>query len=416
MTTVASPRTSVATTRARVSVPTATWIAVLCSRVLVVASAAAGSLFAQRHVDSIAFDPTGFSRGLGRVGNALAASTDRWDAVHYLQIAQHGYSTAVDTAYFPLYPLLIHVVGWFTRSYVAAGVLVSTAAFAVALELLYRLAREELDARAANAVVLLLAFAPLSLFFTAVYTESLFLALSVATFFLARSDRLLWASLAAAAASLTHIQGVLLLVPLAFYWWERQGNPRQLRALIRWQAAPLLLPFAALACLCVYLHLQGFGWIAPISNETNPAWHHQFVGPVIGAWLAIEVGASGLWQTLHGAPAFPQTGSFALTYPAQNLVYLLVLVVCAVSLLETWRRLPKIYALYSGLYLIVLISSPLKGTPLGSFDRYALMLFPLWIGAAAWLRERRLLLPVIEVGAALLLFYSFQFGRWLFVA
>ena len=51
-----------------------------------------------------------------------------------------------------------------------------------------------------------------------------------------------------------------------------------------------------------------------------------------------------------------------------------------------------------------------------SFDRYVLVLFPLWIAAAGWLRERRLLRPAIQIGAALLLFYSFQVGRWMFVA
>lgn len=416
MTTVATPRTRVASTRLCSSVPLATWVAVLCSRLLIVASAATGALLAESHRDSAVFDPAGFSRGLGSVGNALAASTDRWDATHYLAIAQHGYDTAVSTAFFPFYPLLVHVVAWFTRSYVVAGVLISAVAFAVALELLYRLTSEELDTQVANAVVLLLAFAPLSLFFTAIYTESLFLALSVGTFYLARHSRLAFASLTAGAATLTHIQGILLIVPLAFCWWERQGRPLRVREMLCWQATSVLIPVVALASLCTYLHAQGFSWIAPISNETNPAWHHQFVGPLIGVWLAVKTGASGLWQTIHGAPAIPTGGSFALSHPFQNLVYLVVLAICTGAVVQAWRRLPKVYSLYSVLYLVVLTSSPIPGRSLVSFDRYALMLFPLWIAGAGWLRERGLLRPMIHIQTVLLLFYSLQVGRWMFVA
>ncbi|MDE3131725.1 MAG: hypothetical protein KGL16_11285 [Acidobacteriota bacterium] len=416
MSTVATSRARVWSARPQVSARFAIWASVLGSRLLVIAGAAAGALLAPSRYDSVTFDPAGVSRHLGSVGAVLAASTDRWDAVHYLSIAQHGYTTPVSAAFFPLYPLLIRLAAVITGSYVIAGVLISFIAFAIALELLYRLTDEELDGQVARGVVLLLAFAPLSLFFSAIYTESLFLALSVGVLYLTRHDRLVSASLAAAAASLTHIEGVLLLVPLAVCWWERQDRSRSLGALIRWRATPLTLPLLALSGLCLYMHANGFGWLAPISNEANPAWHHQLVGPVVGVAIAIKAGVLGLWQTLQGVPPIPRASSYALSHPFQNLVYLVLLAICVAALFQAWRRLPKVYAVYSGLYLAVLTSSPIPGRSLVSFDRYALVLFPLWIAAAAWLRERRLLRPVIQIGAVLLLCYSFQVGRWLFVA
>lgn len=137
---------------------------------------------------------------------------------------------------------------------------------------------------------------------------------------------------------------------------------------------------------------------------------------MIGVWLAVKAGVSGLWQTIHGAAPIPPGGSFGLSHPFQNLVYLVVLAICTGTVLQAWRRLPKVYSLYSGLYLLVLTSSPIPGRSLVSFDRYALMLFPLWIAAAGWLRERGLLRPMIQIETVLLLFYSLQVGRWLFVA
>nr|MBF6592748.1 hypothetical protein [Ktedonobacterales bacterium] len=41
---------------------------------------------------------------------ALALAWQRWDALWYLGIAQHGYTSAQATAFFPLYPLSIRAV------------------------------------------------------------------------------------------------------------------------------------------------------------------------------------------------------------------------------------------------------------------------------------------------------------------
>ncbi len=89
--------------------------------------------------------------------------------------------------------------------------------------LLHRLTREELGPRAADATVLLLSFAPLSPFFTAVYTESLFLALSVGAFYLARRQRFVLASVVATAATLTRVPGILLVAPLGIMYVRSRG-------------------------------------------------------------------------------------------------------------------------------------------------------------------------------------------------
>ena len=38
---------------------------------------------------------------------ALLTSWNHWDAANFTRIAQHGYQTIYDTAFFPLFPLLI---------------------------------------------------------------------------------------------------------------------------------------------------------------------------------------------------------------------------------------------------------------------------------------------------------------------
>ena len=89
-------------------------------------------------------DPSRISSSLGSVGNALGGSLVRWDSIHYLQIAAHGYTQFVNTSFFPLYPLLTAGLGGVVGSNVLAGVLISLAAFAVGLVLLHRLTSIEL--------------------------------------------------------------------------------------------------------------------------------------------------------------------------------------------------------------------------------------------------------------------------------
>src|SRR5205809_626231 len=80
----------------------------------------------------------------------------------------------------------VAALGWLLLGhYLLAGVLVSLGAGSAAFVLLYRLTCLRLGEEAARRTVLFLAVAPTSLFFGAVYSESLFLLLAVATFLLA---------------------------------------------------------------------------------------------------------------------------------------------------------------------------------------------------------------------------------------
>src|SRR5512141_1675319 len=109
----------------------------------------------------------------------LGAAVDvwaRWDSDWYLRIAEHGYSWPSSTpAFFPLYPLLVAGGGRLLFGHdVLAGVAISLAAGTAAFALLYGLTAEKLGETAARRTVLYLAVAPTSLFFGAVYSESLF--------------------------------------------------------------------------------------------------------------------------------------------------------------------------------------------------------------------------------------------------
>ncbi|MHB8491154.1 MAG: mannosyltransferase family protein, partial [Solirubrobacteraceae bacterium] len=148
------------------------------------------------------------THGSGWLGDLLVAPSARWDAAWYLLIAHAGYgpslgsATAARSAFYPLYPLAIRALS--LGGYMAAGIVVSLLALGAALYLLHRLTALEVRAgslRAANpaaprevarAAVTVLAFSPMAFFLSAIYSESLYLALSLGVFWFARRGRWAW--------------------------------------------------------------------------------------------------------------------------------------------------------------------------------------------------------------------------------
>jgi hypothetical protein len=334
----------------------------------------------------------------------------RFDAGHYLGIAAHGYAVhhPAETAFFPLYPGLIRFVGFFVGSDALAGTAISTACLLTALILVHRLTELELGKRAANATVLLMAFAPLSFFFSAVYTESLFLMLSVGALLAVRQGHPRRAAVLAGLATLTRPTGFLLAIPLAIAVLRRD---RRVDRRLAWA----LLPIAVLAGYLVALAMAGFPLLAPLHAEAS--WERETVGPLIAAVVAAAKAVGGATAIIsgHGAVYAPSRfGPFSVH--AESVVLFGVLVLVCVLLRRCWRSLPLEYSAYALLTVAMCMSSPAVGQPLISFDRYALTIFPLWMVAGAWVAKRRLERPAVAVGSILLAFYTVQFATFHFVA
>jgi Gpi18-like mannosyltransferase len=146
----------------------------------------------------------------------------RWDTFFYYTIATDGYSWDAaafrhyNVVFFPLYPVLMRWGGAALGGHpLVAGLIISLVAYAGALVLLYRLALLELGDDYAWRVILLISTFPYALYFSAVYTESLFLLLTVGAFYAMRRGRLGWAALCGLAAGLTRPNGFWLALPLA---------------------------------------------------------------------------------------------------------------------------------------------------------------------------------------------------------
>jgi hypothetical protein len=244
-----------------------------------------------------------------------------------------------------------------------------------------------------------------SLFFTAIYTESLFLALAVGAVYAARRDRPAIAGVLAALAAITRVTGVLLIVPIALLHGRRRGGPDR-------RLAWLALAPAALVGFLAYLAARGYGWLAPLRNQVA----HHTAGPLVTIADGLAQAGHGIGDLFSGRSPYERslTGPFTLHF--DGLVLLVVLAIAVAALIVAFRRLPAAYGAFAALSLLVSVFSETKIQPLEGLDRYALTIFPLWMAAGAWLAQRRALRPAVLLSGALLAFYSYQFATWAFIA
>ena len=331
----------------------------------------------------------------GAVGRLLDGWTS-YDAAWYLNIAQHGYAHPRSEAFFPLYPLLVHLLGSTGMGYTPAGIVISLACFVAAAMLLYRLTADVLGARAALWTVVFLSIAPTSFFFQAIYTESLFLLVSVALCFFAQRRQWLLAGLMGLLATLTRSTGVVLAVPLAlFYLQSVDWQWRRIRAGI---LSALLVP-CGLAIYMVYL------WNARdnplVFARIEHTWGRHFALPYVTVWNGLRDGYLGAAHVVaHDGFSHLSVRLWQNNAGITSLMNLVALVIAAALIAFGWRRLAAPYTAYAVLALIFLLSNPAARQPLMSLPRFALVVFPLFMALAAC-TERRPLIRALVVGVCL---------------
>jgi Mannosyltransferase (PIG-V) len=412
------------------------WNAFWTSRLVVMFSGVLAVLAFGRAPDTAGFDPAGLTAPFGYFGNLLAAPFARWDSVWYLAIAQGGYGHQVArTAFFPLYPLMLRGLGVVIGSDLIAGVLISLAAFGIALVLLYELVCLELDSERARVTVMLLAFCPMAYFFSAVYSESVYLALSVGCILAARRGRWAWAGLLGGIAATSRNSGIVLIVPvvLLFLYGPRADRPggdspgrRSLRGRLHWllpryaltpQIAWALLIPAGLGAYVGWLALKSGNGLAPF--HAQQVWFRHFAGPFGGVWDGAVAAWDGLRQLLHGPPPpiyFDKAGGNALTVAGQNLMLFAFLGLGVIGAIGVLRRLPIAYGGYVLASLAMPLSYPVSPQPLASLPRYEVVLFPLFMWGSDLIIRRRITTEAVGVLAVLLGLFTAEFATWRFVA
>ena len=395
------------------------WWALWVSRLLVWAAAVAAVLIFGLSDRAEDFDPSGLTMPFGATGDVLAAPLGRWDSVWFLAIAESGYGEGARTAFFPLYPLLVRIVGAPLGSPLIGGALLSTALLGVALVLLHRLVALDHERAVARNAVLVTALFPMSFFFSAVYSESLFLALSIGAVYMARRDRWAWAGVLGMLAATTRSAGVLLLVPLAMiYLWDVARPSLRARRPLRADALWLALVPLGLGLYCALLAYEGHDALAPF--RAQEVWFRSFAGPFVGAWDGLVAAWQGARQLLSGAREpvyFVAAGGDPFVAARHNVELFAWLVPVLVATAGVLRRLPAAYGAYVVAALALPLSYPVAPQPLMSLPRFVAVLFPLAIWLALWMTGHRLRERlVLAAFAGGLVVYTGIFATWHWVA
>lgn len=360
-----------------------------------------------------------FQRRTSDVPYGRLNTWSHWDGEHYIHLAASGYLNLhydESPAFFPLYPLLVRALDSLFGGPVSLpalgvwGVIVSLAALPFALYFVYRLAEDAGGPRTARASVLVLAFFPTAFFLNAVYTESLFLALSAGALWAVRVRKnLLLACVLAGLACATRNVGIFLLVPLALEWLRRRRE-YGLRG-----AACLALAPSGLLLYAAYLWWR-FG--NPLLFYTGQRrWGREPTGPLHALVTAFEQAGRGLAQ-LSGMRPGSGSGSLMDHLAATNETYNLLFLLLALTLLVAGARsLPPGMSAYA--FLLVAVPA-LFGTPqdpLMGMPRFVLVAFPIFITLGALVGKRKVALRLwLAVNIAFSLFLCALFVSWRFVA
>ena len=308
-----------------------------------------------------------------------------WDTSWYLSIARYGYQPVpldgalANYGFFPLYPLLARWVGWLVGSPYIGGLVVSNAAFAVACVFLYRLVAIDDDIETARRAVKYLFAAPAAFLFSAMLSESLYLALVVMCFYFARRGRWWAVGVLGFLLALSRGPGVIVAVPLLWIYLRQRGfSLRRVRPDVLWLAA---LPAGVGTFMLFNWELTGDP--LAFAHIQFTGWGHHLRNPL-----------SALWQAVSGDNVF-------LSFNAWYTIGVVVLI------LLTLRSLGAAYAMFA---LISALMPLFYSVPSGSMVRYIVVIFPLYIVAARFTDGRPGLDQALTLASALL--QGFLMSQW----
>jgi len=314
-----------------------------------------------------------------------------WDTGWYLDIAYNGYSATIRSneatlnqanyAFFPLYPLTMKILGsWLLgKDYYLAGILISNISLIISSIFLYKLVLLESDDETASKSVKYLYLFPTAFILSGVFTESLFLALTIICFYYAAKRNWLAVGISGFFMALTRYIGVFVLLPLLYeYLKARDFKFRNIKADILFL---LLIPLglSVFFYYCYYLTGDFFAYI----HIESSGWGHSPSNPL---------------KILYRGISGDNVNEIFLSYFVLTLL---------LALIVFYKKIGFSYFLL-GIYSILLPLSANNNLP--SMPRYTLVIFPFYILLAKLARnentDRCLTLFLAVLQGCLMVFWS----------
>lgn len=337
----------------------------------------------------------------------------RQDSAWYFSIAYEGYKFSKDEQsnvnFFPLYPTLMKY-GYellkpvtpnlvLYHRYLLSGTFISIISIFLAIIFLYKLFRLDTDNKTAFLAIFFILIFPTSYFFTAIYTESLFLLLAVYTFYFARKNKFVLAGLAGYFAALTRPVGIFLMIPIIIelIFARKKLNRKELTL----NSVSLLLTPLGLASFMYYLN-QKFG-DPLLFIEAAKSWGRSLT-------LSITFPIDMIFSLIKHIE-----GELNFTHASSANIFLEILFF-SFGLVLSILVLKRVRLSY-GVWCLVSVLFPITSGVLVSQGRYTLVLFPIFLTLALIARRHFLfsqIYPMISILLLGLLTILFVNGHWSF--
>jgi hypothetical protein len=283
---------------------------------------------------------------------------NRWDAVHYVNLAENGYQATGEPrfliVFYPLFPWLIRIAALIFHNYIISALIVVAIASVAAGLLLKRLVKLDYGDEVAERAVWFMFIFPGSAALHLPFTESVFLVLALGSFLAARTDRWPAAGLLGALACLSRINGLVLIPALAVeaghqFWITR-----------RWRWQWLWIGFIGLG-IAGYLLLNYHVHDNPFIFMTYRREHWFQI--VSWPWIGVREKILMAW---HG------TGEAGAITGVQDLLFLIL---GFAATIWSFIKLRPSYAVWMTCNWLLVAST----TFIIAVARYTLIMFPLFI-------------------------------------
>jgi len=324
----------------------------------------------------------------------------RWDAVHYLNIAQFGYLALSEgsSVFYPLYPSLTRLFAiLFGENYLLSALLISSLSCVAYLAGFNLLTIELFSAEIAKWSLFVLLCYPLTVFLVAPYSESLYLALTIWMFLAAKRQQWLWVGIFGFASGLTRGPAMLSSLALLTLLFTKQiKGSKNLSNILSCKILSALSPMAGGGLFLLWRYWQGY---PPISQVLS-AHGIELRSPISAIAVAVSQ-----WIRVRDF------------YTTIDILSATLFLFISVTILFR-----KQYPLYIQIYylsnlLLFLSKIHHQASSLQSISRYVLALFPAFWVIGKWLSKQAPLLRFTFLIASfgLLLIFSALYAMWVFI-
>lgn len=219
-----------------------------------------------------------------------ASSWNRWDATHYLFLAQNWYTNVGDAAnfivFFPLYPAILGFFTMILKNPEITGIFLSIVLSLLGSYYFYKLVAIDYSEKVAWLSTIALTIFPTSYFFNAPYTESLFLLTFSLSMYLARKREWILSGAVAGLGALTRPFGFLILPAIFTEWFfEKDRKWKQLFSIV--------IPTIIAGGLYLYLNKVIYDNFFEFQKILANHWQKHLMSPIIGIQDSWRVAFSG---------------------------------------------------------------------------------------------------------------------------